>query len=461
MNIRRTLKRKLIYLILVIGKFGLCYSQDNSSNYIKPKFEIFVGASYLSPEIDSAYFAVDLVNKIVPQLGLGVIIPINNFTLNVRLQQEIKGFKGSYNITYDHDEPPGYITGREKFNVNNYYTSIALYSTYFIGKNRKFGIGFGGYGSYLNKSKISVNHIPGDPIPDQLKFQTEKFEKYDFGILFNAQFKMPLNESSDLLLSVQKDIGLQNTLGKDITNDHPLTYFNSSVIKNYGTSINLALRFSLQKPETKSDLKKHSFKTHKLTSFIESVSLLGGPSIGFLRGNENVETTSQNKRKVLTSYSFGIGLNHKIDKKYSIDFLLIHETKGGASSTKTTFFDPDTETFYYKWVYREYDFKYWTVPIILNYRPMDLNGLQLGVGAFASYRTEQSRQFQTYLKDFDFGIVSKIGYVISISDFINFELQILNTNGLKNLLPNAVREQTLKTNNTSLLFTLTKKLKPE
>lgn len=445
----------------MIGKCGLCYSQDNSSNYLKPKFEIFVGASCLSPKIDSAYFDIDLVNKIGTQLGLGIIIPINNFTLNARLQQEIKGFKGSYNITYDLDEPPGFITGRERFNANNYYTSIALYSTYFIGKKKKFGIGFGGYGSYLNKSKISVNHIPGDPIPDQLKFQTEKFEKYDFGILFNAQFKMPLNESTDLLLTLQKDIGLQNTLSDEINNDHPLTYFNSSVIKNYGASINFALRFSLQKPEAKSDLKKieHSFRTHRPTSFIESVSLLGGPSIGFLRGNENVETTSQNKRKAISSYTFGIGLKHQIDRKYSIEFLFIHERKGGASSTKTIFFDPDTETFYYKWVYREYDFKYWTVPVVLNYRLMNFNGLQIGVGGFVSHRTEQAKQMQSYIKDFDFGLASKIGYTISITDFLNGELQILNTNGLSNILPNGIKEQTLKTNNTSLLITLTKKIK--
>lgn len=454
------LNKSILFIFLGVLKLSYSYSQDTLSQEIGnkkflPEFEFFGGPGFLFPRADSAYYAVSLKPRSGYTIGVGILCPIGNrMQLSSKFISERKAFNGSLS-------PTTQIGSIDEFDIKNNYSTLVITPGILIGRKRLFSISAGGYLSFLTRSKISFDYTDNSTVPDQLRLQTEQFNRLDAGLSFGIRYKVPLRQHLFLNLQLSENYGLRNILNSTSQpyNDEVLYYFNGSTLKNNTVSFLMGISGLLDKP--KLGMTKNTGSRH----FFSKTELLAGPAISFLRGNVGVETTTLVTRKLKIGYTFGLGLVHTVDDRYDISAQFLFERKGGVSESITIYFDEATQSLKQGKVNTDYSYDYYTLPIFADCKFGQKRRLNIGFGPFASYLQKQiltekflySGAIQTRVETdlntkFDFGIASKIGYVVPLKSNVDIRFQLLNTRGLINTRLNTYPGQIMNSNNTSLLI---------
>lgn len=208
----------------------------------------------------------------------------------------------------------------------------------------------------------------------------------------------------------------------------------------------------------------YAYAPEKLFSEVE---FYAGPGIGLLRGNTSVDNSDLNRRKVKISYAYGMGLNHNINDRFTLNNKLFFERKGGVSEITGTYFDETTQTYKTGRSEQDYSFHYYTLGISPTYTFGKKKRFRIGCGPYLSYLKKQTLKQTTffrgsgaiideteYYRKFDFGVSISVSHRVPLSSATILSLELLNTMGLINTGLNMHEGQVMKTNNTSLLIGL-------
>ncbi len=457
------LTKSLLFICIGILKLSYLYSQEKinletTRNKFLPEIEFFGEPSFLFPRIDSAYWGINYEKKTGYMVGVGLLLPVTNFfDIGIRFAHQRKGLKGSFG--------PSSSKNGEIFDINNDYSTISILPQFLIGKKNKLSIGLGGYFSYLIRSKINLIRIEGDPSPDQLRLQTDQFNRFDAGFSCSIGYRMPLRQNMFLNIQLLNNYGMRNILNSERQpyNDEVLSFFNSATVKNNNVSLMVGLSGLLDKPKFK--VARNTVPNQPISNhFFSKIELMAGPSISFLRGNAGVETTTLVKRKIKTGYTYGLGLVHKVDERYNIEVQFLFERKGGTSESITMYFDSSTQSLKQGKTTSEYSYDYFTLPIFVDYNFGRKRRFNIGLGLFTSYLqkqivtekfpffgTIQTKDETDLNKKIDFGLAYKMGYLLPLRSNLDLSFQLLNTRGIFNTRLNIYPGQVMNSNNTALL----------
>ena len=199
---------------------------------------------------------------------------------------------------------------------------------------------------------------------------------------------------------------------------------------------------------------------------ISSIELVAGPALGFLRGNPGVDNNAVNNRAFKPGFTYGIGLNHRINEKLEGRLLLLAEKKGSVVNRKNLYFDMDSQTLKEGKTKEEFIYDYYSFPLLAAYSFDKKNNLQVSAGPFISYlrkqlvRTTHQPQGTVGIEDqtdfnkkIDFGCALSFSYRVAVNNRISLKAQVLNTLGLINTR-SLSNYGVMRTNNTSLLLTI-------
>jgi hypothetical protein len=218
--------------------------------------------------------------------------------------------------------------------------------------------------------------------------------------------------------------------------------------------------------------KQSDYSTYASKKLFSEIEIYVGPGIGFLRGNASVDNSEFNKRKVKITYAYGIGLNHNINDRLSLNNKLFFERKGGVSELTGTYFDESTKTYKKGISEHDYSFNYYTLDISAAYKLGKRKKLSIGCGPYLSYLKKHTHKQITFFRGsgaffdetehyrkFDFGVSMLIGYHIPVSPKVQLNVRLINALGLVHTGLNFYEGQVMKTNNTALLIGFTSKRK--
>ena len=206
---------------------------------------------------------------------------------------------------------------------------------------------------------------------------------------------------------------------------------------------------------------------YKANKFIQEIGIFAGPSINFLRGNLEVDDGFQNERKLLVGRSVGVKIRSKTFlKKLTLSVAFMFDRKGGKSLSTGEYFDLADQVLKLGVIEFRYKYKYYTIPLRLEYAFGKKNKFKIEGGGYTSYLKKQVREreelfssdpFSSFEEtDFnytmDYGVSMGVSYTLPIHQSFSISIELINNLGLRNIRPNLNPGQEMKTNSTALLI---------
>jgi hypothetical protein len=342
--------------------------------------------------------------------------------------------------------------------VRNYYSTIAATLNYWSGPKNNMGIGIGGYFGLLHKSKLTVEEITPFGTRSITTFQQRKYNEFDAGLIVSLNYRILVSEQITLNLALQHERGVVDIIkDRDVRATPISSKFENATIMHQSFSLYVGLLAKLPKPKRMATPGLITIKS-RAKNFFSEVYVLGGPAVSFLRGNSIVERTFMAARKAKLSFNYSIGATHKISTQYFLDIQILSENKGGISVIKTDWYDETTQTTITKEIPTKYNYKCVTLPVAIGYAPGEKARLKIGAGLFLSYLAHVSNSYNPWTRKIDAGIITYGQYSIPMNSLLSLNISAINTNGLLNVSRIYTRGLAIKTNCTSVLVGISKKI---
>lgn len=171
-----------------------------------------------------SYFVNTLENKIAYSLGVGLNHNFNNyFQISSRILWDRKGYVEKLDsVTLTTSGGLGSITPIKSENVINDYLTLSILPQFTFGNKGHFSIAAGGYVGLLLSSKTEYSGQTIFSYPSE-----QAYNKYDFGLSFNAGFSYPLTGKLDITAQVLANYGLHQISDWFVSFSYP-PWYNSS-----------------------------------------------------------------------------------------------------------------------------------------------------------------------------------------------------------------------------------------